>query len=80
LCARTVGEDKTNRWGPWASGRARASERAAPIGGTRLEEGDGATGARAGKRNGTARRVPPCRERERVRAHAGELGRLDRKA
>jgi hypothetical protein len=48
-CTRTVGEDGAYRWGPRVSDRGRASER----GGTRLVEGDGATGLR---RRGNQRR------------------------
>ena len=35
-CARTVGEDGTDRRGPQVSGRECASERAAPVGWARL--------------------------------------------
>jgi hypothetical protein len=46
LCARTVGEDGTDMRGPVVSGTERASERAAPTGGTGLAERERATGAR----------------------------------
>jgi hypothetical protein len=46
-CARMVGEDRTDRQGPQVSGRERASERAAPTGGTRLAERERATCAQA---------------------------------
>jgi hypothetical protein len=41
-----VGENGTDMRGPWVSGRGRTSERVEPTSGTRLAEGDVATGAR----------------------------------
>jgi hypothetical protein len=51
-CVRTIGGDGIDRRGPWASGRERASEQAAPTSRTGLSEGDGATGMHG--RRGTA--------------------------
>jgi hypothetical protein len=70
VCARTVGDDKTDRRGPHDRGRGRARERAALTSGTELAEGDVATGVCGGKRNSADRRVPPRTEKERGRAGA----------
>jgi hypothetical protein len=70
-CMRMVREEKTDRRCPRTSGRGRTSERAAPIGGTELAEGYGATGALAGERNDTDWRVPPRRESAGARVRAG---------